>query len=136
MCKKQFILAGILSGIVIAILMFTLGAIVQLIFPYDVFSIGGMRPITDPLMMLFFLSPLIVGFAQTSLYFATKKAFAGKDKNKTIKLGLLMFLIYIVPSEFIILTTMTYPFGFHVENFFGSFIYLMAGAYVIVKILK
>jgi hypothetical protein len=136
MDKKKFVLSGVLSGIVVLIIMTLFGFVTQMFFPYDVSTIGGMRSFDDPLMLLFFLSPFVIGFISTYFYLLTKKAFSGNEKQNTIKLGLLLFLIYTIPSEFIIITSMTYPIGFHIDNLIGSFIYLMFASFVIVKIIK
>jgi len=133
---KNFIFTGIISGIVILIIMTLFGFLTQIIAPYDITSIGGMRAFDDPLMMLFLFSPFIVSFSMTGLYLFTKKAFVGKENDKAIKLGLLMYLIYVIPSEFIIFTSMTYPLGFHLDNIVGGFIYLLLASFVIVKMLK
>ncbi|MFA6268867.1 MAG: hypothetical protein WCW13_05735 [archaeon] len=133
---KKFILAAVASGLVILIVMTLFGFITQIIAPYDIASVGGMRAFNDPLLMLFFLSPFIIGFVTTYFYIATKKSFTGNEKENAIKLGLLMYLVYTIPSEFIIITSMTYPLGFHLDNLIGGFIYLILASFIIVKILK
>lgn len=133
---KKFFLVGISSGIVILVIMTLFGMLTQIVAPYDITSIGGMRNFDDPLMLLFFLSPFVISFIATYFYLVTKKSFNGSEKENTIKFGLLLYLIYVIPSEFIIFTSMTYPLGFHIDNLVGGFIYLMLASFVIVKLLK
>jgi len=136
MDKKKFLLTGFVSGVVILVIMTLFGMITQIIAPYNIISIGGMRSFNDPLMLLFFLSPFVIGFISTYFYLMTKKAFAGGVKENSIKLGLLLYLIYVIPSEFIIFTSMNYPLGFHIDNLVGGFFYLMIASFVIVKLMK
>ena len=133
---KRFVLSGVASGILILVIMTLFGFITQIIAPYDITSIGGMRALDDPIMALFFLAPFVIGFVTTYVYELTKKAFNGDKKSKALKLTLIMYLVYVVPSEFIILTSMTYPIGFHLDNLVGGLIYLTFASFVIVKIMK
>lgn len=48
---KRTILAIVASGLVYFLATSIFGLVTQVVFPYDIFSIGGMRAVDDPLMM-------------------------------------------------------------------------------------
>jgi uncharacterized membrane protein YagU involved in acid resistance len=133
---KNILLAGIISGIILEIVMFIGGSLIQLAFPYDIFNLGGMRAIDDPMMVGFFLAPIILGLILALIYAYTKKAYTGTQREKILTFGILMWLVYNVPSFAIMISTMTYPFGFHVDQIFGGLIYMIIASIVIVKIEK
>jgi len=54
MYMKAIGIATIAGGFILLVLSFIADAIAQLITPYDIFSIGGVRAMDDPVMGLFF----------------------------------------------------------------------------------
>ncbi len=131
---KKFLLSGIASGAVFLVLTFAFSYLVQAVLPYDVLSLGGMRSVGDPLMALFFLYPFVIGFAIAYLYkYVNLK---GSYMEKGRKFGLLMWLVYGIPSTFVIYTSMNYPIGFSISMLFGDLLGFLAAGIVIAKISK
>jgi hypothetical protein len=131
---KRFVLAGFVSGFVVAAIYFSFQYLVQMFLPYDVFELGGMRSENDPMMLLFFLYPWVIGFTMSAVYpFFTKLVQCSSCKPKIF--GLIVWTVSAIPQFFVVFTSMDYPVGFYVNQLFGSFVYTMAAAYVIWKIL-
>jgi hypothetical protein len=126
MDTKKTILAIIASGFVYLIASEAFGLITQAIMPFDWTSVGGMRSFDDPIMILFFLYGFVSAIGAVVLYqFINLK---GNTNQKGAKFGAMMWLATSVPSAFVILTTMTYPAGFFLnELVFGFFIWVLMG---------
>lgn len=130
---KKILLGGVLGGIAIFIVSFVFGYLVQLVLPYNMLELGGMRAVEDPLMLLFFVSPWVTSFAMAIVYSFVKSSFQGNKKCAGKKFGLLVWLVAGLPSAFIVYTSMTYPLGFTVDSVIGSLLYFMAAGIVIAK---
>ena len=50
---KNIITGGFASGAFLFVLLFGLNMAMNLIIPYDIPAFGGMRPMDDPVMLLF-----------------------------------------------------------------------------------
>jgi hypothetical protein len=132
MCGKRFVFAGLAAGLVITVIAQAVDFLVQYVFPYNVLAMGGMRAVTDPLMMAFFLHGWVLAFAMAFVYpyLNLKGDFMAKGK----KFGMLMWLVVSLPSIFLVYTSMDYPLGFHVSNVIASIIYMLAAGITIAKL--
>jgi hypothetical protein len=133
---RTIIVSGIAAGIVILVLSMTVSIATQALFDYNVLTIVGMRSVNDPVSMLFFLHPFVVGLAVAVLYDFTKKSFTGTAIRKGIVLGLLGWLVYGIPSAFIVFSSMDYPMGFTVNSVIGSLVYMLGAGITITKLSK
>jgi len=131
---KKFLISGFLSGIVIFVIWIGFSYLVQMFFPYDTTKLQGMRPMTDPLMNIFFLHPWVIGFAMSLFYPYFGESIASNYLFKGRLFGFLVWLVSSVPSSFIVYTTMEYPIGFTISQFFGSLIYMIMAGIMIAKI--
>jgi hypothetical protein len=113
---KQILVSGITGGSVLLVVTFLADAITQVIAPYDMFAIGGMRAITDPVMILFFLYPFIFAIIVAIVWSCIRDSFSGTDRKKAVRYGGLLFLLIIIPNTWVIFSSMTYPLGFHISN--------------------
>jgi uncharacterized membrane protein len=91
---KTIVVSGIVAGIVILVLSMIVSTATQILFDYNVLTLVGMRSVNDPVSMLFFLYPFVVGLAMAILYDFTKKSFIGTAIRKGIVLGLLGWIVY------------------------------------------
>lgn len=132
--KKTF-LAGFAASIVIFVLSFALQALVQLVFSYDVLSLGGMRSVNDPIMALFFAHPFVLGFGLTIAYELLMCDAKGDSFKKGKRFGAAAWLIGGLPNAFIVFSSMNYPLGFTVNSVVGSFVHFVAASLVIARIL-
>jgi hypothetical protein len=136
MCDMKTLKAGIAAGIAMLIISFIVNMIVMAIAPYDVLSLGGMRSAADPVMLLFFLHPLVLGLVFAYLYTFVSKSLKGKPRDKGTEYGILMWLIYTVPSAFVVFTSMNYPLEFTIQQIAGGWVMMLAGGKVIAKMMK
>ena len=138
----RFIAAGIAAGVAIEIVYLIVGAITQLVTPYNILSLGGMGATSDPLLLLFLAAPWVLGFALVIFYCATKDAFKGTPRHKTIKLGLLAWLLHTIPhafTSFTIFASVAYQTDFFINQIcqiFGGLIGLLIAAAAIVWLMK
>lgn len=134
MNAKKFLVSGVVGGLVIFVVWMIVGVLVQALRLYDVMSLGGMRSVNDPIMMLFFLHPWVISFAMALLYSQLGGALGGSVVRRGVKLGLLMWVVSSIPSVFIVYTSMNYPLVFSVVSVAGSLAYMAASGVVIARI--
>lgn len=117
MNSRVIVLSGAGGGLILLILQTLFSTIGQVIDPYDIFTLGGMRAVDDPIMIFFFAYPFVFAFAAAILFHAMEPCLPKEIKAKGIRFGFLLFLIFTVPNMFVIFTSMNYPLGFHIGNF-------------------
>jgi hypothetical protein len=114
---KKILIAGIAGGILLFVAQFAFSMIGNLIAPYDIFTIGGMRARDDPIMLLFFAYPFVLSFMSAIAFDRVKGALAGSCCGGAgFTFGRVLILLITIPSMFVIFTSMTYPPGFYIEN--------------------
>jgi len=133
---KTIVVSGIVAGIVVLVLSMTVSTATQVLFDYNVLTLVGMRSVIDPVSMLFFLHPFVVGLAIAILYDFAKKSFTGTAIRKGIVLGLLGWIVYGIPSAFIVFSSMDYPIGFTVNSVIGSLVYMLGAGVTITRLSK
>ena len=133
---KGIIVGGIIAGFVIVIIDIIIGGFIQSIWPYDIFELGGMRKIDDPVMLLFFIHPWILSFALSLVYSYFGKAFNGNYITKGWKYGLLIWIVIFVPYTFLVFTSMDYPTGFYMNSIIPPLIYMLLSGILIAKIFE
>jgi len=132
---KSVLISGIAAGIVILVLSMIVSTITQALFNYDVLALAGMRSINDPVGMLF-LYPFVVALPIAVLYGFTKRSFTGTAMRKGIVLGLFGWIVYGIPSAFIVFSSMDYPLGFTANSVIGSLIYMLGAGITITSLSK
>jgi hypothetical protein len=133
---RTIVVSGIVAGIVVLVLSMIISTATQALFNYNVLSLAGMRSVNDPVSLLFFLYPFVVALAMAILYDFTKKSFTGTVMRKGIVLGLLGWIVYGIPSAFIVFSSMDYPIGFTMNSVIGSLIYMLGAGITITKLSK
>jgi predicted neutral ceramidase superfamily lipid hydrolase len=133
---RTIVVSGIVAGIVVLVLSMIISTATQALFNYNVLSLAGMRSVNDPVSLLFFLYPFVVALAMAILYDFTKKSFTGTVMRKGIVLGLLGWIVYGIPSAFIVFSSMDYPIGFTMNSVMGSLIYMLGAGITITKLSK
>ena len=117
---RKILIAGIASGILLFIAQFAFSMIGNLIAPYDVFAIGGMRGRDDPVMLLFFAYPFVLSFTSAIVFDRVKAALGGSCCGGSccagFTFGLILLLLVTVPSMFVMYSSMSYPIGFYIGN--------------------
>ena len=133
---ETIVVSGIVAGIVILVLSMIVSSATQALFDYNVLTLVGMRSVNDPVSLLFFLYPFVLALALAILYDFTKKSFTGTPMRKGIMLGLLGWIVYGIPSAFIVFSSMDYPIGFTINSVIGSLIYMLGAGITITKLSK
>ena len=133
---RTIVVSGIVAGIVVLVLSMIISTATQALFNYNVLSLAGMRSVNDPVSLLFFLHPFVLALAMAILYDFTKKSFTGTPMRKGIMLGLLGWIVYGIPSAFIVFSSMDYPIGFTINSVIGSLIYMLGAGITITKLSK
>jgi hypothetical protein len=133
---KKFLRAGFVGGFVIAFVSLVVGKFVQMVWPYDVLSLGGMRAAGDPIMILFFLHYWVLAFALAYVWRELHVFFPGEKTMQGKRFGLLMWVAVSIPQAFIVYSSMDYPIGFTVQSLVGSFLYMIAAGVTIVRLME
>jgi hypothetical protein len=133
---RTIVLSGLVAGIVVLALSMIISTVTQVLFDYNVLALAGMRSVNDPVSILFFLFPFVVGVAMAVLYDFTKKSFTGTATRKGLVLGLLGWIVYGIPSAFIVFSSMDYPLGFTVNSVIGSLVYMLGAGITITNMSK
>ena len=131
---KKILVAGLVAGLFILILSTAISSLAQLIWDFDYMEIAGTRETDDPLMVLFFFHPWVLGFALAIIYSHVGNALKGDAIRKGSFFGLLMWIVIGIPSAFLVFTSMDYPDGFTVNSIIGPLIYLLVSGVVIAKL--
>jgi len=113
---KKILIGGIAGGILLFVAQFAFSTVGNLIAPYDVFAIGGMRARDDPLMLLFFAYPFILSFTSATAFDRVRAALKGSRCGTGLTYGLILFLLVTIPGMFVIFSSMNYPPGFYIGN--------------------
>ena len=124
---KKILIAGIAGGILLFVAQFVFSLAGNLVAPYNIFSIGGMRQANDPLMALFYAYPFVLSFMAALVFDRVKTALAGTCCGGA-DFGLILIALVAVPGVFVIFSSMPYPPGFYIGNIlFGIIGFPLAG---------
>ncbi|MBP1929523.1 hypothetical protein J2741_002070 [Methanolinea mesophila] len=119
---KAVLAAGILGGIWLFIMTYLGSNAGTMTAPYDIMTIGGMRGETDPVLAFFFLYPFVLSFTSAIVFGMVRTSLEGPDIRQGLHFGLIMILLVMVPSLYVIYTSMTYPPGFFIGSLFTDLI--------------
>jgi hypothetical protein len=87
-------------------------------------------------MMLLFLHPLVLGLVFAHAYKYVGKSLKGNPMKKGEEYGMLMWLVFTVPSAFVVLTSMNYPPIFTIQQVVGGLLMMFVGGMVIARTMK
>ena len=119
---KKFIIAWVTGSTLLYITMFLVSAITMVIAPFNIFDVGGMRSATDPVMMLYYLYPVVLALITTVVFSIVRSALQGSYIEKGLVFGGILFLLLTVTSGYIIVSSMQYPPGFYVDMILNGLI--------------
>lgn len=120
MNTKNIAIAGIAGGTLLFVLLFGLNVIMNQVIPYDPAQFHGMRPMEDPVMLLFFAYPFVVAFAAAYLYDLLHPVLAGSVMQKGFAFAIVLLVVIAIPSEFAMYTSMDWPVTFYIGNLIWS----------------
>jgi hypothetical protein len=107
---KKVILSGLLAGLILFLASMVVSGIFKVIFPAinaEYQNTNLFRPYSDPLMLLFFVHPFLVGILLAWFWNKTKNIF-GENIKGGIKFGLAYWIISTIPGMFATYTSMPY----------------------------
>lgn len=107
---------GIFGGLFLLLIQLGCDGLVHSISPYNIFDIPGSRPISDPLMLLFFVHPFLISIIIAFFWSHIRTAFTGSLIRQTVHLGGYLIFLIVIPDIWIIYTTMLYPPGFYLSQ--------------------
>jgi hypothetical protein len=114
---KNILAGGIAGGFVLLVLVTIFSELSVLVAPYNIATLGGMRAMDDPVMMLYFLYPFVFAFAAAFVFDIVQGSLTGKNRTqKGVFYGGLLFIVVTIPSVFVMASSMTYPIGFYVAQ--------------------
>ncbi|HVP25126.1 MAG TPA: hypothetical protein VMS81_04015 [Methanomicrobiales archaeon] len=114
---KKILIAGIAGGILLFAGIFVFSHLANIIAPYDIFSLGGMRARDDPVGLLFFAYPFVLSFASAIVFDLVKDALKPACCGSAgLTFGLILILLVTIPGMFVTFSSMTYPPGFYIGN--------------------
>jgi hypothetical protein len=122
MSVKNVLFAGILGGIWLVIITYLGSNAGTMSAPYDIMTLGGMRSVNDPVLALFFLYPFVLSFTSAVVFGMVRTSLDGTDIRRGLLFGLVMILLVMIPSLYVIYTSMTYPPGFFIGSVFTDVI--------------
>lgn len=120
---KNIVTMGFAGGAFLFVLLFGLNMAMNLIIPYDIPAFGGMRPMDDPVMLLFFAYPFVLSFAAAWVFDRINDAVTGSGREKGVAFGMLLIVLVALPSNYAMYTSMDWPVSFYI----GNLIWAIAG---------
>ncbi|MBU0907108.1 MAG: hypothetical protein KKE05_03025 [Nanoarchaeota archaeon] len=113
---KKIILPGLLAGLLMLIVGFVVSWVFGLIFPglNAEYASGIFRAWQDPIMMLYFLYPFVLGICFAGVWGLSKGKFKGTLWQRGAKFGLFVWAVFSIPgmlvtySSFVVSLTMIF----------------------------
>ena len=109
---KKIIWTGLVAGVAMAIVNAALNPLFNALFPWlqDAYMSNPVfRPWDDPIMMLFFLYPIVLGLGLAYVWDKTKKLFKGSVTTKGLNFGLTYFIVLVIPMFLINYSSFNLP---------------------------
>ena len=128
---KRIAVSTIVAGTLILVVSMVVSTVTQVFLKYDVLTLPGMRSVKDPVSILFFFQPYVVALGLVILYNFAKNNFTRTMIRNGVVLGLLGWILYGIPSAFIVYSSMDYPIGFTVNSVIGPLISLLGAGITI-----
>ncbi len=124
---KKILIPGLAAGVVILVASLVLMQAFEALIPglAAEYRTPLFRPWSDPLMMLFFLYPFVLGVSFAWLWLKTKKVW-----ESPYEMALAYFTVATIPGMFATITSMPYSFAMVATWTLGGLIYVLCAAIV------
>ncbi len=119
---RSLLIPGVLGGLSLLILSFVADALTQFVAPYSIFEVPGMRSITDPVMMLYFLYPFVFSFISAGFWQIIRESLSKDTKEAAWQFAGILFVLVVIPNIWVVFTSMSYPAGFYISNILSGII--------------
>jgi len=130
---KRGLIAGLANLIVMLVLMWLIGVVFPSVMQ-EYKNTAIFRPFNDPLMMVYFGYPFILGFAAAYLWNLLEKHLSGNVTNKALQFAKIYFIIATIPGMFISYTTFQLSFLMIVMWTVTGFIEAFVAGYIFAKV--
>ncbi|MBD3300376.1 MAG: hypothetical protein GF347_03415 [Candidatus Moranbacteria bacterium] len=136
---KKLIRTGLLTGIAMLVVNVLLNPLFNAIFPnlqtaYETNPV--FRPWEDPIMMLFFAYPIVLGLVFAWIWDKSKTLFAGSDLKKGLNFGLIFFFVSGLPGFIINYSSFKLPLVMILTWTIMSLVNGIVGGIVLAKLNK
>ena len=129
---KKGLIAGLANFVVGLILTFGLERLVPGVAA-EYQKVALFRPFTDPLMMVYFAYPFILGMVSAYFWGIVGKNFSGSPAKKAFDFAKLYFIIATIPGMFISYTTFQVSFAMILSWTITGFIEIFVAGFVFAK---
>nr|WP_319540227.1 hypothetical protein [uncultured Methanospirillum sp.] len=119
---RSLVIPGVFGGISLLVLSFVADGLTQFVAPYSIFEVPGMRSISDPVMMLYFLYPFIFSFISAGIWQIIRGSLPVDQKAASWQFAGILFVLVIIPNIWVVFTSMSYPAGFYISNILSGII--------------
>ncbi|MFA5947639.1 MAG: hypothetical protein WC806_01540 [Candidatus Gracilibacteria bacterium] len=137
---KKIFTSGLVAAVVMIALGMGVGYLFNAIFPslvYEYNNVNIYRPWSDPLMMLYFLHPILLGFMLAWGWDKIKKIASGKtDLCKGVRFGFITFVILTIPGMLISYASFQISLLMILSWTIGSFVQLLIAGMIYAKMNK
>ena len=108
---KKIFWTGLVAGVVMAIINMALNQIFNAIFQWlkESYMNPVFRPWDDPIMMLFLLYPIVLGFGLSFVWDKTKQLFTKSACQNGLNFGLIYFCVAGIPAFLINFSSFNLP---------------------------
>lgn len=93
MNTRNIVFPGFAAGVLLLLLLFGLNVGMNRLIAYDIAQFSGMRPMDNPVMLLFFVYPLVVAFAAAYVFDIVHPCLPGSGNAKGMSSGILLLVI-------------------------------------------
>lgn len=110
---KKVLWTGFVAAVAMVVVNMLLNPLFNVLFPWlqDAYKNPEIfRPWEDPVMMLFWLYPLVLGIGLAWVWDKTKQLFSGKPCKKGLTFGLIFFFVSGLPAFLINYSSFNFPF--------------------------
>jgi hypothetical protein len=137
-CMKK-VLIGLLAGLVMMVVWFGFSQLFSFVFPglATEYQSAMFRPWSDPLMMLYFLYPFVLGIALSFFWAMAKGMFKGNNAfERGLKLAFMYLVIATIPGMLITYSSFQISLLMTVSWAVNGFIEVFAGGVVFAWLSK
>lgn len=135
---KKIILPGLVIGLVNFIASMLVSKIFGVIFPAinaEYQNVNLFRPWSDPLMLLFFVYPFLLGIILAWFWNKTKNVF-GENIKGGVKFGFTYWIIAAIPGMFATYTSMPYSSIMVISWLAGGLVQAIIAGIILAKMVK
>jgi hypothetical protein len=135
---SNFIKPGLMVGLVMLVVMLLVSYGFSFIFPQILqeYSTQMYRSYEEPIMMLFFLYPFILGIIISWIWMKTSIIMKGDDLTKAVNFTLVYILVAQIPGMFVTYTTMNVSLLMIMSWMLGNTLQVLFATIILSKMTK